>query len=60
MHFAARLVLMCLLGIAGLLAGCTSIPYSFRIEPAAALEERILLPPGPLCQYDLRHLPLTI
>lgn len=46
MHFAARLVLMCLLGIAGLLAGCTSIPYSFRIEPAAALEERILLPPG--------------
>lgn len=46
MHIAARLALMCLLGFAGLLAGCASIPYSFRIEPADAIDQRILLPPG--------------
>lgn len=52
MHIAARLSLIFLLAYAGLLAGCAGVPYSFRIEPADAIEERILLPPGAEYQAD--------
>ncbi|VXC65656.1 hypothetical protein [Pseudomonas sp. 9Ag] len=46
MYYAVRISLLHLLGIIALLAGCANVPYSFRIEPAEELIDRVILPPG--------------
>lgn len=58
MYYAMRVSLLHLLGAIVLLAGCANVPYSFRIEPAEALKDRIILPPG--AEFWGNHLVLHI